>query len=67
MKRVGRIVLVLFGFAAVVWIARVVVDLIYGVPGISMTVFLLDVVAAIVWVTAFVVQFFWYRARKKDK
>lgn len=67
MKKVGSLLLtVLFALAALIWVVRVVVDVIYGVPDLSMAVFLLDIVCALVWVIAFLVQLFRHRARKKE-
>ncbi len=57
---------VLFAIAAAIWLIRVVVDVVYAVPDISMAVFLLDILCALVWVIAFLVQLFRYRVSKKD-
>ncbi len=66
MKKVSGLVLaVLTGIAAAVWIARAVVDVVYGVPEISRGIFLLDLLCAIVWIVAFLVYLFRYRAGKK--
>lgn len=58
---------VLFGAAAAIWTARAVVDVVYGVPAISMAVFLLDILCAVVWAIAFVAQLLRCRFRKKDE
>lgn len=59
--------LVVFALAAAIWAARVVVDVVYGVPDISMAVFLLDILCALVWLIALAAQFFRYRSEKKKK
>jgi len=68
MKKISAFLLVvLFAIAAVIWLIRVVVDVVYGVPDISVAVFLLDILCALVWIIAFCVQVFRWRASRKDK
>lgn len=68
MKKISSLLLVaLFAIAALIWLIRAVVDVVYGVPDVSMAVFLLDILCAVVWIVAFVVQLFRYRAAKKDE
>ena len=66
MKKVLQTIAVVFsGAAAVIWAVRVVVDLVYGVQAISSWLVILDVFCALVWIVAFVVQF--YRLRSGER
>lgn len=54
MKKPKRITLVLYGLCAVIWSLRVIIGVMYEEYDYSFGFFILNVLAALVWIAAFV-------------
>lgn len=66
MKKPKRITLVLYGLCAVIWSLRVIISVMYKEYDYSFGFFILNVLAALVWIAAFVKWMLKYRSKKDE-
>ncbi len=66
MKKPKRITLVLYGLCAVIWSLRVIIGVMYKEYDYSFGFFILNVLAALVWIAAFVKWMLKYRSKKMN-
>ena len=66
MKKPKRITLVLDGLCAVIWSLRVIIGVMYKEYDYSFGFFILNVLAALVWIAAFVKWMLKYRSKKDE-
>lgn len=66
MKKPKRITLVLYGLCAVIWSLRVIIGVMYKEYDYSFGFFILNVLAALVWIAAFVKWMLKYRSQKDE-
>ena len=66
MKKPKRITLVLYGLCAVIWSLRVIIGVMYKEYDYSFGFFILNVLAALVWIAAFVKWMHKYRSKKMN-
>ncbi len=66
MKKPKRITLVLYGLCAVIWPLRVIIGVMYKEYDYSFGFFILNVLAALVWIAAFVKWMLKYRSKKDE-
>ena len=66
MKKPKRITLVLYGLCAVIWPLRVIIGVMYKEYDYSFGFFILNVLAALVWIAAFVKWMLKYRSKKMN-
>ena len=66
MKKPKRITLVLCGLCAVIWSLRVIIGVMYKEYDYSFGFFILNVLAALVWIAAFVKWMLKYRSKKDE-
>ena len=66
MKKPKPITLVLYGLCAVIWSLRVIIGVVYKVYDYSFGFFILNVLAALVWIAAFVKWMLKYRSKKDE-
>lgn len=66
MKKPKRITLVLYGLCAVIWSLGVIIGVMYKEYDYSFGFFILNVLAALVWIAAFVKWMLKYRSKKDE-
>ena len=66
MKKPKLITLVLYGLCAVIWSLRVIIGVMYKEYDYSFGFFILNVLAALVWIAAFVKWMLKYRSKKMN-
>ena len=66
MKKPKRITLVLYGLCAVIWSLRVIIGVMYKEYDYSFGFFILNVLAALVWIAAFVKWMLKYCSKKGE-
>ena len=66
MKKPKRNTLVLYGLCAVIWSLRVIIGVMYKEYDYSFGFFILNVLAALVWIAAFVKWMLKYRSKKDE-
>ena len=66
MKKPKPITLVLYGLCAVIWSLRVIIGVVYKEYNCSFGFFTLNVLAALVWIAAFVKWMLKYRSKKDE-
>ena len=66
MKKPKRITLVLYGLCAVIWSLRVIIGVMYKEYDYSFGFLILNVLAALVWIAAFVKWMLKYRSKKDE-
>ena len=66
MKKPKPITLVLYGLCAVIWSLRVIIGVVYKEYDYSFDFFILNVLAALVWIAAFVKWMLKYRSKKDE-
>ena len=66
MKKPKRITLVLYGLCEVIWSLRVIIGVMYKEYDYSFGFFILNVLAALVWIAAFVKWMLKYRSKKDE-
>ena len=66
MKKPKPITLVLYGLCAVIWSLRVIIGVAHKEYDYSFGFFILNVLAALVWIAAFVKWMLKYRSKKDE-
>ena len=66
MKKPKRTTLVLYGLCAVIWSLRVIIGVMYKEYDYSFGFFIWNVLAALVWIAAFVKWMLKYRSKKDE-
>ncbi len=64
-KTVGRIGVILYAVCAVLWTVRAILEVIYKTYNDSVFLFVLNILCAVVWILAFVVNLKRYRFGKE--
>ena len=66
MKNPSRLTVILFGMCAVIWTIRAILDVAYQTYNDSVFWFVLNVLCAVIWIAAFVVNLKRYRVNQED-
>ena len=66
MKKPSRLTVILYGVCAVIWTIRVILEVAYQTYNDSVFWFVLNVLCAVIWIAAFVVNLKRYRANQED-
>ena len=66
MKQPRRLTVILFGACAVIWTIRAVLEVVYQTYNDSVFGFVLNVLCAVIWIAAFVINLKRYRSNKDE-
>ena len=66
MKKPSRLTVILFGVCTVIWTIRAILEVAYQTYNDSVFWFVLNVLCAVIWIAAFVVNLKRYRANQED-
>ena len=66
MKKPSRLTVILYGVCAVIWTIRAILEVAYQTYKDSVFWFVLNVLCAVIWIAAFVVNLKRYRANQED-
>ena len=66
MKQPRRLAVILFGVCAVIWTIRAVLEVVYQTYNDSVFGFVLNVLCAVIWIAAFVINLKRYRSNKDE-
>jgi len=66
MKKTSYLNMIIFGLCAIIWIIRVILDIVYQTYSNSVFGFILNILCAVVWSAAFILEFKRYRSNKKE-
>lgn len=64
MKKPNRLSVILFGICAVIWTFRAILEVFYQTYRISVFWFVLNILCALVWIGAFIVNLKKYRSHQ---
>lgn len=64
MKKVSRLSVIVYALCAVIWTIRVILEIIYSAYNDSTFWFVLNILCAILWIVAFIVNLKRYRSNK---
>ena len=67
MKKISLLAVILYGLCAVIWTARIVLEVVYQTYTYSVGLFILNVFCAIIWTVGFVLNLKRYRTQKEEK
>ena len=67
MKQPRRLTVILFGTCAVIWTIRAILEVVYQTYNDSVFLFVLNVLCAVIWIAAFVVNLKRYRSNKDEQ
>ena len=67
MKKISRLTLILFGSCAVIWTVRAVMEIIYQTYQDSVFWFVMNMLCAVLWIAAFIVNLVRYSRQDDDK
>jgi len=67
MKKPSRLTVILFGTCAVIWTIRAILEVVYQTYNDSVFWFTLNVLCAVIWIAAFVVNLKRYRSNKEEQ
>ena len=67
MEQPRRLTVILFGACAVIWTIRVILEVVYQTYNDSVFWFVLNVLCAVIWIAAFVVNLKRYRSNKDEQ
>ncbi len=67
MKKPSRLTIILFGACAVIWTIRAILEVVYQTYNDSVFGFVLNVLCAVIWIAAFVVNLKRYRSNKDEQ
>ena len=67
MKQPRRLTVILFGACAVIWTIRAILEVVYQTYNDSVFWFVLNVLCAVIWIAAFVVNLKRYRSNKDEQ
>ncbi|MBQ3170042.1 MAG: hypothetical protein IJB99_09815 [Clostridia bacterium] len=66
MKKPSRLTVILFGVCAVIWTIRAILEVAYQTYNDSVFWFILNVLCAVIWIAAFILNLKRYRANEED-
>ena len=66
MKKPSRLAVILFALCAVIWSIRAILEVAYKTYNDSIFWFVLNVLCAVIWIAAFIVNLKRYRSSKKE-
>ncbi|MBQ9855072.1 MAG: hypothetical protein IJO53_02670 [Clostridia bacterium] len=66
MKKPSRLTVILFGVCAVIWTIRAILEVAYQTYNDSVFWFILNVLCAVLWIAAFILNLKRYRANEED-
>ena len=66
MKKPSRLTVILFGVCAVIWTIRAILEVAYQTYNDSVFWFILNVLCAVIWIAAFIVNLKRFRANEED-
>lgn len=66
MNKPTRLTVAIFGACAVIWTIRAILEVVYQTYNYSVFWFVLNVLCAVIWIAAFVVNLKRYRSNKGD-
>lgn len=67
MKQPRRLTVILFGTCAVIWTIRAILEVVYQSYNDSVFAFVLNVLCAVIWIAAFVINLKRYRSYKDEQ
>ena len=67
MKQPRRLTVILFGACAVIWTIRAILEVVYQTYNDSVFWFVLNVLCAVIWIAAFVINLKRYRSNKDEQ
>ncbi len=67
MKKSSRLTVILFGICAVIWTIRAILDVVYRTYSDTVFWFILNILCAIIWIAAFVINLKRYRSNKGEQ
>ena len=67
MKQPRRLTVILFGACAVIWTIRAILEVVYQTYNDSVFWFVLNVLCAVIWIAAFVINLRRYRSNKDEQ
>ena len=67
MKQSHRLTVILFGTCALIWTIRAILEVVYQTYNDSIFGFVLNVLCAVIWIAAFVVNLKRYRSNKDEQ
>ena len=65
MKKSSKLAVTMYGACAVIWTIRAILEVIYQTYNASMFWFVLNILCAVMWIAAFVVNLKRYRSNKE--
>ena len=66
MERPKLVTVILYGLCAVIWTVRTILGVVYKEYGDSATLFVLNILCAVIWIAAFIKWLIKYRSNKNE-